>query len=125
MAYGVEGRMPFLDHRIVECAAEIKSQYFIKKGMRKFPLRHACRAYLTEEIYNRTDKIGFYTPLKDSLYKESDWVIENIRDSHLAKPAYINYLKASFKNNRLSYNEMLILWRLLSISVWQKLFNVN
>lgn len=70
MHFGVEGRTPFLDHRILELLCEIHPQEFFKDGKRKYLLREACNEYLPDLIRQRRDKIGFFTPLKSMLLLE-------------------------------------------------------
>ncbi|PCJ67844.1 MAG: asparagine synthase (glutamine-hydrolyzing) [Bacteroidetes bacterium] len=64
MSVSTEGRMPFLDHRIIEKLGELKPSEFVKGAKRKSILRLACEEYLPKEVLNRRDKIGFYTPLQ-------------------------------------------------------------
>jgi asparagine synthase (glutamine-hydrolysing) len=63
MSQSIEGRMPFMDQRIIEKLGELKPSEFVKGGKRKNILRLACKEYLPEEVFNRRDKIGFYTPI--------------------------------------------------------------
>lgn len=69
MSVSVEGRTPFLDHRIIEFLLQIHPSEFLKDGKRKHLLREACAEYLPSLIANRKDKVGFYTPLQSMLVK--------------------------------------------------------
>ncbi len=62
MAFGVESRLPFLDHHLVEYALSLPDHLKIHQGIRKYILREAMRSYLPEKIYHRYDKIGFAAP---------------------------------------------------------------
>jgi asparagine synthase (glutamine-hydrolysing) len=63
MAHGVEGRVPFLDHRIVEFAFKLPPEYKVRDGLRKRVLLDAARAFLPDLVLNRTDKKTFVSKL--------------------------------------------------------------
>ncbi len=125
MAYSIEGRMPFLDHRVAEYVATIKSEDFIKKGLRKYILRESCKQYMPEKVYNRRDKIGFYTPLINVLTKDAKWVTEQLQSNTLLKVDYISQLINNLSNKTLTINEALQIWRCVSVNMWMDDFNVN
>ncbi len=54
MAHGVEGRFPFLDHRLVEFAAQLPPEMKLKGLVEKHILREATRDLLPETISRRT-----------------------------------------------------------------------
>jgi asparagine synthase (glutamine-hydrolysing) len=72
MAYSVEARSPFLDHRLMEFAASIPSEHKLSSGRSKAVLRSALRRVLPEEILER-QKMGFAIPLRR-------WFREELRD---------------------------------------------
>src|SRR5260370_13699622 len=65
MAHGLESRVPFLDHRIVELAATIPADIKFENGNMKHVLRSAMRSKLPPRISNRQDKMGFPVPLHE------------------------------------------------------------
>lgn len=62
MACGLEVRSPFLDHRVVELALALPSQYKIKDGVGKALLRKALSKRLHPALFERK-KMGFMAPL--------------------------------------------------------------
>ncbi|MET0343787.1 MAG: N-acetylglutaminylglutamine amidotransferase [Polyangiales bacterium] len=52
MAYGLEARVPFLDHEVVECAAAIPAEYKIPKGG-KYVIKEASRKVLPHAVIDR------------------------------------------------------------------------
>lgn len=62
MAYSLEARVPFLDHRLVERAARIPAHRKIEGGLGKAPLRRAFAGRIPEAISKR-GKRGFDLPL--------------------------------------------------------------
>ena len=61
MAHAIEGRLPFLDHHVIECATHIPVAMKIRGRTEKFVLREAARPYVTEAVLARR-KHGFFTP---------------------------------------------------------------
>lgn len=125
MASSIEGRMPFLDHRIADFVATIRPEEFLKNGLRKFILREACRQYMPEEVYNRTDKIGFYTPLADALKTDKNWVLNHYKNVNFIKPEFKQYLTDCLSSGKLTTPDALHIWRQLSVSLWMKEFNIQ
>lgn len=62
MAYGLECRSPFLDHRVVEFAARLPIEEKRRGRDGKIVLKNAFRELLPEEIHSRS-KMGFGVPL--------------------------------------------------------------
>jgi asparagine synthase (glutamine-hydrolysing) len=53
MGNSIEGRLPFLDHHVVEFARSIPVSMKIKDGVEKYILREGARPYISETIYQR------------------------------------------------------------------------
>lgn len=62
MCQSLEVRTPFLDHRLVEFAFSLPTEYKINSKLKKRILQDACRHLLPKELYNRP-KQGFEVPL--------------------------------------------------------------
>ena len=62
MATSVEGRVPFLDHRMVELAFRIPITMKVRDGVTKYVLREAMKDILPAEILQRR-KMGFHVPV--------------------------------------------------------------
>jgi asparagine synthase (glutamine-hydrolysing) len=67
MAFSIEGRMPFLDHRLVELMASARYEALFHDGRTKRVLRDSLRDLLPPTVLERRDKIGFFTPLAAQL----------------------------------------------------------
>lgn len=74
MGASVEGRVPLLDHRLVEFMFSLPDHFKIKNKEKKYLLKQTMRDKLPEEILNRP-KMGFGAPvshwLKDILAEKS------------------------------------------------------
>ncbi len=62
MAFSVESRVPFLDHRLVEFIFSLPSRLKIRNGYTKRVLRDGMAGIIPEKIRWRTSKLGFATP---------------------------------------------------------------
>lgn len=74
MAHGVEVRLPFLNHHLVEYIFSLPSSFKIREGNTKWLLRKAMDTKLPANIVWRTDKVGYEPPqqqwMKDKLLKD-------------------------------------------------------
>ena len=63
LANSLEGRVPFLDHELIEFANQISSKYKLKRNISKYILKKSFEGILTKKILYRRKK-GFSVPLK-------------------------------------------------------------
>lgn len=63
MAFGVETRLPFLDHRLVEMALRVPANRRFEGGMPKARLRAIARSWVPAQIVDRRAKMGYLAPL--------------------------------------------------------------
>jgi asparagine synthase (glutamine-hydrolysing) len=61
MAHSVEGRVPFLDHHVVECVCRAPTSLKIRGVTEKYLLREAAQPLVTETAYRR-QKHPFLSP---------------------------------------------------------------
>ena len=62
MAFSLEGRVPFLDHRVVEFAADVPPDFKLRGTRTKLLLKEVSRKYLPPEIIDRP-KAGLAVPV--------------------------------------------------------------
>lgn len=62
MAFSIESRVPFLDHRLVEFSFALPSSFKIRNGWTKAVMRDGMRGVIPESIRLRRRKMGFATP---------------------------------------------------------------
>lgn len=62
MAHGLEARPPFLDHRLVEFAAELPAEWKMKGARQKHLLKRSQAARVPSELLRRR-KLGFNAPV--------------------------------------------------------------
>ena len=61
MAHSIEGRLPFLDHEVVELVSQFPVAYKIRGLTEKLALREAAKPFITDTIYQR-QKHPFLAP---------------------------------------------------------------
>jgi asparagine synthase (glutamine-hydrolysing) len=69
MSHGVEARVPFLDHPLVELAARVPPEYKLREMDEKYILKQIVSPYLPH-IPGDYKKRGFYTPIKEWFFQE-------------------------------------------------------
>ena len=125
MAHGVESRVPFLDHPLVEFAATAPANIKFLNGELKRWLREGFSDRLPKAIINRKDKMGFPVPLNLWL-KRGGPVRDFIGDTFSSQKARTR----PYLNNRVSVDSILgteniygrNLWALMSLELWYQQF---
>jgi asparagine synthase (glutamine-hydrolysing) len=77
MGIPVEGRVPFLDYRVVEFALSLPTSYLIRDGWHKWILRKAFEDTLPTDVLWRKRKMGFPFPYEE-FWKTSKTIVESI-----------------------------------------------
>ncbi len=62
MAFGIESRVPFLDHHLVARSIALPEEQKMFEGWSKYPVRHYLNGKVPNDVTWRTDKKGFVTP---------------------------------------------------------------
>ena len=125
MAVGLEVRVPFLDHELVEFAATIPSKYKIKGFTKKYILKKAMRGLLPESVIKKP-KHGFSVPTDPWFRgKLKDYVFEVLFDNKARGRGYFNYpyiekLYREHLDGKEVYD--FHLWLLLNFELWHRKF---
>jgi asparagine synthase (glutamine-hydrolysing) len=123
MAHGIESRVPYLDHPLVEFAATIPSNIKFKDGTMKQILKKAMQPYLPDVIVHRKDKMGFPTPLSEWVDGEAN---EFVRDIFSSRAALNRELIDNRKvliglSKEVKYGRKI--WGMLCLELWQQEFH--
>ena len=122
MAFSIESRVPFLDHRLVEFGFRLKSEDRIRNGVTKSILRDSMRGILPDEILNRSDKKGFTTPGAHWLRTDMHFLLEqNFSNLDFLDQRLLRKLIKEFEggNDKLAQ----LLWRVGGLGYWTSHFN--
>jgi asparagine synthase (glutamine-hydrolysing) len=125
MAHGIEARVPFLDHPLVEFAATIPADIKFKNGELKRLLKTVFSDRLPKAITNRKDKMGFPVPINLWLKRggRARDLIGDVLGSNRAKSR--PYLNPGMSVDALLDSQSIYgrnLWALLSLELWHQQF---
>jgi asparagine synthase (glutamine-hydrolysing) len=125
MAHGLESRVPFLDHPIVEIAATMPADVKFKDGHTKHVLKQAFGDLLPPGIRGRTDKMGFPVPLQDWIARPGEvreFVFDIFGSQAARERALIDNRKVLAKlDDEPRFGRKI--WGLLSLELWQRAFH--
>lgn len=77
MAHSIEGRVPFLDHPLVEFVKTLPVSMKIKGVTEKYILREAMRPYVTETVYQRQKHPFLAPPVSGTLHKPMNALLQD------------------------------------------------
>ncbi|OLD80873.1 MAG: asparagine synthase (glutamine-hydrolyzing) [Acidobacteria bacterium 13_1_20CM_58_21] len=125
MAASLEARVPLLDHQLVEFAASLPQHLKVKGLTRKYLLRKVGQTLLPPEIIRRKKK-GFPMPVSLWFRKEARSFLRDVLSPSalqrrgLFNPAFVEKLLSEHENGFADHGSLL--WGLLSIELWQRVF---
>jgi asparagine synthase (glutamine-hydrolysing) len=122
MAFSVEARLPFLDHRLVEFVFSLPYDMLIKRGWTKYILREATRKIIPENIRLRKGKLAFSVPQKEWL-EEIKPHIKDVVQNDFRSGKYVDKEKMLLRLDSGKYNDKVI-FRAFLLEKWMKVFNL-
>jgi asparagine synthase (glutamine-hydrolysing) len=117
MAASMEGRVPLLDHRLVELAAHLPSRWKHKGAVRKYILKKTLEPFLPREVLYR-EKEGFGAPLDNWLTPEVSGLVSRIVENGSLKKAGILRLRPDGLRSLRSWD----LWKVCCLELWYRMF---
>ena len=123
MSVSLEGREPFLDHRLIEFVAQLPEELKIKNGDKKYLLKQIVHEYVPKELMERP-KMGFGIPVfnwlrNDLKYYAEEYMSEKDFAKHgLFKKEGIQNIMLRFYKGDKNYDSLF--WYLLMFQMWYK-----
>jgi asparagine synthase (glutamine-hydrolysing) len=121
MTASLEGREPFLDHRVIEWAASLPDDFKYHKGEKKYILKEIVHQYIPKEMMDRP-KMGFAIPIAHWLQNDLRELVEEqldekkIKEQGLFQWEFVAKLKRDFFNGKKEFDVKL--WYLLMFQMW-------
>jgi asparagine synthase (glutamine-hydrolysing) len=121
MAYSIEARVPFLDHRLAEASLLLPDRLKVAgPGERKIVLRRAMEGIVPKEVLARRDKVAFQSPERRWLLEaEPTWRALAARSraeaAGLIAPGSI---PEALERLRAGGTGTSLLWRMVNLEMW-------
>ncbi len=125
LAWGVEERVPFLDHRLVELAYSLPPRLKVNGMNEKYILRKAMHQFVPKDVLARK-KQRFYVPIDRWIKDELKPMVEqflsrkNIERHGYFNHYYIEKLLQNYEKSRLYSARQL--WNLLTFEIWHRIY---
>ena len=123
MAHGLESRVPFLDHPLIEMAATMPADIKFAGGQGKRILKEAMGPVLPPAIVKREDKMGFPVPFTEWIRAEArDFVHDTLSSVAATGRDLVDNAKVL---ERLESEPRFgrTVWGFLSLELWQQEFH--
>ncbi|MBX3164164.1 MAG: asparagine synthase (glutamine-hydrolyzing) [Bacteroidetes bacterium] len=121
MSQSLEAREPFLDHHIIEWAAQLPDDFKYHKGIKKYILKEIVHAHIPKKLMDRP-KMGFAIPIEQWLMNDlKDLVLHYLSDEKIASqnifnPNAVSKLKSDFFSGKKELAAKI--WYLLMFEMW-------
>jgi len=123
MAHGLESRVPFLDHPLVEFVATIPADVKFQGGQAKHLLKQAFANELPGPVLHRRDKMGFPVPLKEWFGSELNEFVQELFRSRAARSRRFFHADAILANFEKTERFSRKAWGLICLEIWHQLFH--
>jgi len=117
MAFSIEGRLPFLDHNLIETAFSIPTKYKYNKGIQKYILKQVAKKHLPEAVMKMPKK-GLGIPLKHWINNE----LLSFKNDHIQQLKERNLLSKFAIDKTLNSGNKNKIWQLVSTEIWLQHF---
>lgn len=123
MSASLEGREPFLDHRIIEFVAQLPLKYKLAQGGGKHLLKEIVHEYVPKELMDRP-KAGFGIPIYEWLKGDLSYLLEeylnerSVKNVGLFNQRFVKRQIRLLKEDKLYYKTHI--WKLLIFQMWYK-----
>jgi asparagine synthase (glutamine-hydrolysing) len=130
MAFSIEARVPLLDHKLVEYGLSLPDHLKIQGGLSKFAVRQATKGLMPEGVRLRRTKLGFAGAdrrwLSADLRPQVTELIEDtLRCERFVDVGPLRQWYQSAGAHTASAEAYGSLFRVLSLEMWMRAFNVS
>jgi asparagine synthase (glutamine-hydrolysing) len=130
MAFSIEARVPLLDHRLVEYGLALPDHLKVQRGWSKFAFREAMEGLMPESVRLRKSKLGFAAPDRRWLSQDlrpqvNELLSEDLRCDKYVDPRALRRWYSSDEAGKSNTASYLGLFRIISLEMWMRVFNVS
>lgn len=122
MAFSIESRVPFLDHRLVEFIRTLPTDQKIYGGWTKYVLRKMLNDKVNDKVVWRKDKKGFVTPQQDWKNELIQTLTTELKQSNLPSIMDRNYVLQLCDKDLSNATHLSEFWRAYSVIKWYNIF---
>ena len=124
MAFGVEIRVPFFDHVLIEQVLQYDSAQFVS-GRSKQILRQSFKGIVWDEVLDQKGKYGFPSPIDHALKDDPEG--KALFYELLPKTPLLNQTKTLALANRFyaGQGDVSVFWRTFSFMIWYDIYFTN
>lgn len=123
MTASLEGREPFLDHRIIDFVAQLPDEYKYNKGIKKYLLKEIVHQYVPKSIMDRP-KMGFAIPIEKWLATDlKQKVLHYLNNDTITKQGIFNAKKIESLVNDFYKGKKelaILIWHLFMFQMWHE-----
>lgn len=125
MKYGIETRVPFLDHRVVEWSVGREPEAKINDGWTKYPIRKALEDHDLSALAWRVDKLGFVAPQDRWRMELVNELTAKMQSGKIPKELDASKIQELFLKTITDNSGLSEFWRVFALLRWMELFEVD
>ena len=130
MAFSIEARVPLLDHKLVEYGLSLPDHLKIQGGLSKFAVRQATKGLMPEGVRLRRTKLGFAGADRRWLSADlrpqvTELIGDTLRCERFVDVGPLRQWYQSAGAKTASAEAYGSLFRVLSLEMWMRAFNVS
>ncbi|MDG1477075.1 MAG: asparagine synthase (glutamine-hydrolyzing) [Vicingaceae bacterium] len=125
MAFSIESRVPFLDHRLVDFIRSLPNSQKIHGGWTKYVLRKMLDEKLDDKVVWRKDKKGFVTPQQDWKNELMTSLTTELKESDMPSLMDREYVLKLCDKDFSNASHLSEFWRAYSVVKWYNIFNLK
>jgi len=125
MAFSIESRVPFLDHRLVGFIRSLPTNQKINNGWTKYILRKMLNNKLENKVVWRKDKKGFVTPQQDWKNELLSTLTNELKECNMPSLMDRNYVLKLCNKDFSNASHLSEFWRAYSVIKWYHIFELK
>ena len=125
MKYGIETRVPFLDHRVVEWSVGTDPEAKIHEGWTKYPIRKVLESHDLSALAWRIDKLGFVAPQDRWRMELAKELNAKMQSGNIPKELDADKIQELFAKSITDSSGLSEFWRIFALLRWMEVFEVE